>query len=49
MRMRGVASLAIIFLGLAGSAVADDVVDGRFGPGALYRSFSAVEWKPRTV
>ena len=37
MRARRLVWLVMFFLGLAATAVADDVVDGSFGPGAFYR------------
>jgi hypothetical protein len=36
-------ALAVV-LGLAGTARADDVIDGSFGPGALYRLVRPANW-----
>ncbi len=36
-------------LGLAGSALADDIVDGKFGPGALYRLVRPTNWNGTLV
>ena len=44
MRLPGFLVLATFLLGLTGSARADDVVDGRFGPGALYRLVRPTLW-----
>jgi pimeloyl-ACP methyl ester carboxylesterase len=49
MRGRSLVSLVMLFLGLAGTAIADDVVDGRFGPGALYRLVRPTQWNGSLV
>jgi pimeloyl-ACP methyl ester carboxylesterase len=36
-------------LGFAGSALADDIVDGKFGPGALYRLVRPTDWNGTLV
>ena len=36
-------------LGLAGSALADDIVNGKFGPGALYRLVRPTNWNGTLV
>jgi pimeloyl-ACP methyl ester carboxylesterase len=36
-------------LGLAGSALADDIVNGKFGPGALYRLVHPTNWNGTLV
>ena len=43
MRVR-VASLVVFSLCIAGHVFADEVVDGRFGPGALYRLVRPTNW-----
>lgn len=44
MRGRRLACIVMCLLGLTSSATADDVVDGRFGPGALYRLVRPSLW-----
>jgi len=43
MRVR-ITALLIFVLGLTGGAYADQVVDGRLGPGALYRMVRPTNW-----
>ena len=43
MRVRLIALVVIVF-GLTGGAYADEVVDGRLGPGALYRMVRPANW-----
>jgi pimeloyl-ACP methyl ester carboxylesterase len=49
MRVRGLTLLPLLLLGYSGSATADDVVDGRFGPGALYRLVRPTVWNGSLV
>ena len=44
-----VAAFLILFLGLAGDSFADEVVDGRIGPGALYRLVRPTNWNGSLV
>jgi pimeloyl-ACP methyl ester carboxylesterase len=49
MRVRSLAPTVIWLLALSGSAAADEVVDGRFGPGALYRLVRPTLWNGSLV
>jgi pimeloyl-ACP methyl ester carboxylesterase len=44
MRMRTFGLLLIVILGFTSPALADDVVDGQLGPGALYRLVRPTNW-----
>ncbi len=47
--MRLIAAFLILLLGLAGESFADEVVDGRIGPGALYRLVRPTNWNGSLV
>lgn len=49
MGTRNLVSFVVLFLAAAGHAVADEVVDGRFGPGALYRLVRPTTWNGSLV
>ena len=44
MRMRTAALISLFVLGLVNHVFADEVVNGRFGPGALYRLVRPTNW-----
>jgi pimeloyl-ACP methyl ester carboxylesterase len=49
MHLRTLASLLALALGIANQVFADDVVDGRTGPGALYRLIRPTNWNGSLV
>jgi pimeloyl-ACP methyl ester carboxylesterase len=48
MRIRAIITL-LVFFGISGQALADDVVDGRIGPGAFYRLVRPTNWNGSLV
>jgi hypothetical protein len=48
MLVRAVAAFIVVMIG-TGHALADDVIDGRFGPGALYRLVRPANWNGNLV
>ena len=48
MLVRAVAAFIVVMIGTA-HALADDVIDGRFGPGALYRLVRPANWNGNLV
>jgi pimeloyl-ACP methyl ester carboxylesterase len=49
MRVSALAIFVLVALSFTGTAAADDVVDGRFGPGALYRLVRPTLWNGSLV
>ena len=49
MSLRAFAMFVAVSLAIAGHARADDVIDGRFGPGALYRLVRPTNWNGSLV
>ena len=47
--MRLVAAFLVLFLGVTGNSFADEVVDGRIGPGAFYRLVRPTNWNGSLV
>ena len=44
MKSRVIALVLVVIVGAAGRAFGDEIVDGRFGPGALYRMTRPTVW-----
>jgi pimeloyl-ACP methyl ester carboxylesterase len=49
MRKRVLAALVLFVIGIAAPASAQEIVDGRFGPGALYRMVRPANWNGSLV